>query len=351
MSDSDAPKNPYLDICASFIEQRFGNTLVMARFPEWGYMYCGRIAPQDGGEVCKFDGAKLTWSACGQDSTYWSIEEDGAVYAGYPQDDASEGVLTFQAGHPREVSELIHLFVQPSARLTAEISESRIFKLGNIADLYAMIASKDGWRVLNLARLPAKMPEGVRTSLSLTLTQNWERLTKGEGCQAWEMEDRWPDFVGGLPDAEPYLRAGYLVDPDCRLRLGHNLPQGAAGKDDPFSGILFIPHDDVSSFYLGEYFGYDRNVLKHMRDAFAVENDLDTVCAMLTKIPVCMPPDFTDQIKVASQTNLLRCDVIDKAKQLVRTPAPYRDMCVRYQAARHALGRMVDACQRCSPAP
>ncbi|NLF98945.1 MAG: hypothetical protein GX565_02210 [Lentisphaerae bacterium] len=66
MSESDAPKNRYLEICAESIEKRFGN---------------------------------------------------------------------FHTGHPREVLELLHLFVRPSARLKAEIFELRFFKLGNIADL------------------------------------------------------------------------------------------------------------------------------------------------------------------------------------------------------------------------
>lgn len=348
MSSPTSVGGLYLDICAEFIENRFGKNLGIIRQPDFGYLHVDRIAPLDGGKVCKFDEPSLTWFACEQDSTYWNIGEDGEVRVGYPADDPREGVQCFHVGHPREVAELIHLFVQPSKRLVAGIAESRFLKLGNIADLYAVIPSGNGWRVLDLARLPDAMPEGIRTALALNLTRNWERLTNSEGCRAWELKARWPDFVGGLPDAAPYLKVGYLTSPDCCLRTGLSLMNGAAGEVDPFLGILLVPHEDVSSFWIGEYFEYDRSVLRLVQDAFAVENDLETVCAMLTKTSICMPPDITDQIKLAAQTNLLRSSVIDKAKQLVYTRAPYRNFGARYQTAGLALDRMVDACKRCS---
>jgi len=348
MSESERRNTDFLDISAQHIEKRFGNSIDFTVQSDDGYLHAGRIVPQDGGKVCKFDETKLGWFPCGQDFTYWNVKESGKVCVGYPQDSFEDGVLNFQIGHPREVAELLHLFVQPSARMTAEISESQFFKLGKIADLYAVIASKDGLRVLDLSRLPATMPEGVRTTLALNLTQNWDRLYAGEDCPARELEDRWPDFVGGLPDAAPFLRAGYFVDLNCCLQPGYRLLQGAAGEYAPFSVILFVPHDDVSAFYLGEYLEYDRNVVKNMRDALAVKNDLETVCALLKKTPICMPADFTDQIKLVAQTNLLRYRLIDKAKQLVYARAPYRDLSARHQAAGHALGRMIDACEKCS---
>ena len=348
MDSSNDSKRVYLEVCAEFIEKRFGKSLDFVSQPDYGYLTAGRITPLDGGTVCKFDETNMTWFESGQDSTYWNIEVDGEVRVGYPEDDPSEGVLCFHVGHPREAAELLHLFVQPSKRLMADVSESRFMKLGKIADLYALMPSAAGWRVLDLARLPKNMPDGLRTALALNLTQNWERLSNGEGCAVWQFEERWPDFVGGLPDAAPYLRAGYLFNPDCCLRLGYSLLNGSAGEPDPFLGTLFVARDDVSSMFLGEYFEYDQKMLKHVQDAFGEENDLETICAMLTKTSICMPSEFVDQIKVAAQTNLLRQSVVERARHLIYGRAPYRHFGVRYQAAGHALGRMADACRSCS---
>lgn len=342
MKQTDTIENQYLDICSEFIEKRFGKDPGINRYPESDRILGNLVSPEDGGNVCWFDTSDLSWVEADQNFTSWCIMANGSVYVANPEDATGDEDIHFQTRHPREAAELIHLFVQPSSRLISPISESHCLELSELAGLYALIPCGKGLRALDLTRLPTSMPPDFRKALGVSLTQKENSLINGEGCEAHQFAKRWPNFVGTLPDAEPLVRAGYILCKDQPAGNGLNLLAGDPRIAGPFIYVLLVPsRDDVSSFYLGEYLNYDIDAYEQLENAFSEANDLEMTCAMLANLSVRLPMDFTDQIKLAAQSNLLRQRVMQSAAELINCRVPYHNLQNQYQAASSALNRIV----------
>lgn len=341
MKQTDTIDNKCLVICNEFIEKRFGKDPGFNRYPEQDRMLANLLSPEDGGKVCWFDTSDLSWVEADQNFTSWCIMANGSVYVANPEDATGDEDIHFQTRHPREAAELIHLFVQPSSRLISPISESHCLELSELASLYALIPCGKGLRALDLKCLPTSMPPDFRKTLGVSLTQKENSLITGEGCEAHQFAGRWPNFVGTLPDAEPLVRAGYVLCKGQPAGNGLNLLTGDPNIAGPFVYILLVPsRDDVSSFYLGEYLNYDIDAYEQLENAFSEANDLEMICAMLANLSVRLPVDFTDQLKLAAQSNLLRQRVIQIAGELINCRSPYNILQIQYQAASSALNRI-----------
>lgn len=342
MKQTDTIDNKYLDICTEFIEKRFGKDPGINRYQELDRILANLVSPEDGGKVCRFDTSDLSWVEADQNFTSWCIMANGSVYVANSEDATGDEDVHFQTRHPREAAELIHLFVQPSSRLISPISESRCLALSEIVSLYALIPCGKGLRALDLTCLPTSMPPDFRKTLGVSLNQKENSLINGEGCEAHQFEKRWPNFVGTLPDAEPLVRAGYVLCKDQPAGNGLNLLMGDPRIAGPFVYVLLVPsRDDVSSFYLGEYLNYDIDAYEQLENAFSEANDLEMICAMLANLSVRLPVDFTDQIKLVTQSNLLRQRVMQIAGELINCRAPYNNLQIQYQAAASALNRVI----------
>lgn len=342
MKQTGSIDRQYLDICAEFIEKRFGKDPGINRYPELDRIHINLISPEDGGKVCWFDESDLSWTEADQRFTSWCIAPDGTIYVANPEDATDEEDICFQTGHPREAAELIHLFVQPSARLLPKICESHCLELKEIANLYALIPSGEAWRALDLSCLPRGMPPDLRKTLGLSLTQRGDSLNRGECCDSRQFAERWPNFVGKLPDAGPLLRGGYVLAKDQPAGHGLKLLTGGPNIAGPFVYILLVPaRADVSSFFLGEYLNYDIDAYEQLENAFSEANDLEMICAMLADLSVRLPKAFTDQVKLAAQSNLLRQRVLENANQLIHSRAPYHSLQNQYLAASSSLNRIV----------
>jgi|GEM_PF-4473069 len=339
----------YLDICVEFIEKRFGKDPGIQRDPETDRLYANLVSPEDGGKVCWFDTSDLSWAEADQSFTSWCIVPDGTVYVANPEDATGDADIQLEVRHPREVAELIHLFVQPSPRLISPISESHSLKLGEIAGLYALIPLGNEWHALDLSRLPKETPADFRVALGLNLTQNWQLLVQEGKFESWRFAERWPDFIAALPDAAPLLCGGYVYMKDQCFGHGLHFLAGKADLTDPFLPTLLAPsRDDVSMLYLQEFLNCDKEANHQLRSAFSEENDLDMIHRMLKEVSVTLPARFTDQIRLTVQNKLLRHRVLQQAENLVYSRTAYRNFAPRYQAVAQALSRMVDTTIRFS---
>ena len=339
----------YLDICVEFIEKRFGKELVINRYPGRDRIHINLLSPDDGGKVCWLDTSDLSWVEADQNFMSWCIMANGSVYVANPEDATGDEDVHFQTRHPREIAELIHLFVQPSSRLISKISESRCFKLGEISGLYVLIPYGEGFRALDLKHLPAEMPADLHEDLALSLTHDGEILFSFDCPGPSWFATRWPDFVARLPDAAQLIRDGYTFNKDCHFGHGLNLLRGNSRISGPFLYFLLVPsREDVSSFYLAEYLNHDLATYEQHSAALSEGNDLETICMMLCDLPVHLPADYTEQIRFAAQHNLLKQNVITSARRLVYHRAPFDQQQGRYQAAASALDRTLAELSRSS---
>jgi hypothetical protein len=338
MSKKKTSDELYLDICAEFIENRFDKNPGIQRYPDTDRLYANFVTPEDGGKVCWFDTSDLSWVEADQNATSWCILPDGTVYVANPEDATGDADIQLKVRHPREVAELIHLFVQPSSRLLPKISESHCLKLGEAADLYALIPYGEGFRALDLKRLPADMPVDMLQPLALSLTHDGESLSRGDYSGPSWFATKWKDFVDSLPEAMPLIRDGYAFNKNCYFGDGMILLGGIHDIAGPFLFFLLVPsRDDVSSFYLAEYLNHDLAAYEQHKAALMEGNNLGIICTMLADLPVHLPADYTDQIRFAVQHNLLKQEVMNSARGLVGHRAQFDQQQSRYQAAVSAL--------------
>jgi hypothetical protein len=349
MSTSKDIQELFLDICTEFIEKRFGHNPGIIRQPGRGSINIEMVPAEGGGFICWFDDSVLEWVESSQVFTSWTILGDGKVYVRDPEEVDGGNDFFIPVNHPREVAELLHLFVQPAATFISDLSESRFMKLGKIADLYALIPLGNEWHALDLSRLPKETPADLQVALGLNLTQNWQRLVQDGQFESWRFAERWPDFIGTLPNAAPLLRGGYVYMKDQCFGHGLHFLAGKADLTDPFLPTLFTPSgDNVSMLYLQEFLNYDKEAADQLQSAFSEENDLDMIQRLLKKVSITLPTLFTDQIRLAVQNKILRHQVLQQTQNLVSHRTAYRNFAPRYQAATQALKRMVDTTIRFS---
>jgi hypothetical protein len=340
-----------LDLCAEFIRARFGDVYDRELNARSDIMiFISVVEPYNGGNACVFDESKLAWVDSGQDFTSWMIWSDVTVSVGYLEPKTESGNWFFRLGHPREVAELLHLLRQSVDTLAAPLSESRIVKLSEVADLYTLLPDgRSGWRALDLRRLPKGMPRDMRRAVDRRLVQDYDTMTCGKTREPPSLSEVWPEFFNGLPDAAPFLRAGYVLQKDRAATRALDLAfEDGARHWSTFAPVLVVPRGDgISAFFLREFLAGDRAAGEHLQYAFSLEHDLATVCALLRKLPVTMPSNLTDQIRLAAQSNLMRQGVLEAAFRLAGCPVPFREAGLRHREAMRAINKMVAANQAC----
>ena len=343
MDSLDMKKDLYLDICREFIVKRFGKDPGKGRVPGESFMTAGMVTPEDGGKFRLFNERELIWEDSGFDFTNWCIVHDGKVFVCYPDDDGGGG-LFIRVGHPREVAELLHFLVQPASCFDAALGESRIVKLGELGSFHALIPAGNGWRSLPLARLTSDIPADFREAVGLNLVQDFDAMIKGRTCEAWKFVERWPELIGGLPDAAPLIRAGYMLQPG--LNVSDALDKLASGlrTTQPFLPVLMVPsREDVSCLFLREYLNGDREAAGQLKNAFSDGNSLEQVHAALGKVELSMPAALTDQIRLAAQVNLMRQRVMQQAERLTYTRVPFGELTTKYRNAVLSIDRLMES--------
>jgi hypothetical protein len=347
MDSLDAKKDLYLDICQEFIAKRFGKDPGVNREPSRSFMTAGMVTPDDGGTFRLFNQRDLTWEDSGFDFTNWSIVHDGKVFVGYSEDFEGEYDFFFKVGHPREVAELLHLFVQPASCFDAAPGASRVAKLGELAAFHALIPGGNGWRALDLARLPSDSTADFRDAVGLSLTRDFDAMIKGRTCEAWKFAERWPELIAALPDAGPLIRAGYLLEPGLNVSDALDKLASEPRTTQPFLPLLMVPScEDVSCLFLREYLSGDRQAAGQRKNAFAEGKSLEQTHAALANVELSMPLALTDQIRLAAQVNLMRQRVMQEAECLAHTRAPFGELTATYRNAVRAIDRLVEANDR-----
>ena len=339
-----------LDLCVGDLAKRFGKTFVQKHVRRYAdeMLSLSCVEPEEGGNTGVFDMAAQEWVASGQDFAGWTYWAGGTVALSWlnPRPEWGEGI--FRVGHPREFAELVALLRQHLSALRAPLSDSRTVRLSQVADLYALLpGGRDGWRALDLKRLPKDMPRDMRKAVDRRLVQDYDTMTCGKTRPPPAFEETWPEAFGTLPAAAPLLREGYVLQKDRRAVRALDLAsENGTGLWNTFAPVLVVPRGEgVSAFFLREYLAGDRDAGAHLECAFSTENSLAEVAAWLARLPVTMPPDVAGQIRLAAQANLMRQRVLEAAARLAGGRMPFRETGTRHREAMRALNKMVEASQ------
>jgi hypothetical protein len=284
----------YFDICLEFIIKVFGKNPGIGRGQVRSFLTTYMVTPTDGGHVCRFNSEDLKWEDWEQRFTSWNIVQNGKVFVSYPEDDPMDGGMFFKTEHPREVSELLSLMVQPVSYFLKELPASQPQRLGDLVDIYVVTPAGTGWQATNSA--------------------------------------------GTLSDGTPLIRGGYLADKYLNLCHPLDLLMQTAQDTAPSLNVLLVPsRKDVSALYIREYLNGDAEAAKQLREAFADESDMNKIQAGLGDVPIQMPADLFDQIQLAAQTNLMRHMLIQQAESVAYARAPFDQLTTRYRDAARAM--------------
>jgi hypothetical protein len=284
MNAPNADQELYFDICREHISKHFGD-LVLSRDHGQSFMTIHKVAPHDGGKAPRFYEDAKMWEDTDLDYTSWSVVQDGKVFVCYPDDVDSETGLVFNVGHPREVSELLRLFVQPASSVSSgEKCQYETRLLGDVVEIYVLIPDGDAWRVLDPDTPPPGAPDDFLRVVHLNLIQNWDKLCSGDPFEAFKIAQRWPEYVKSLPTASGYLRGGYILTPDSVMQSAAAFSVTAPSGRALFLNLLVVPAETaVSAMYLREFLNSDITAGKDVQKAFAADTDLHAFAGALKK--------------------------------------------------------------------
>ena len=308
MSSLDRKADLYLDVCQEFAIREFGDRAMLGREPGQKIM-TARVAPQDGSAIRCFEVGERVWEDMTEDfETGVVIVHDGKVSVSYPGQDVEHGGMIFQVGHPREVSELFHLLVNPASCIfSGEETAWSKRKLGDLVDFSILIPDGNEWRIMDLANTPGCVPQELQGQLFCNVVQDWDKLCMGKTAEAHKLVGQWTDAIHALPEAGVPLRAGYLLAPNAGIRSGIDSAASGPVGNPLFFDLLLVPKDkEVSCLYLREILGRDRETGKAIRSAFSTATSLATLQANLAGVDLHMPVKYHHQIRVAAEHILIR---------------------------------------------
>jgi len=291
----------------ALVEAKFGGTI---RFNHAAHgSWLSATIGLGGGKNRCFNAGQRTWDVMEDDDVHVSISHNGMVFVNYSLEDQADCGMTFKLKHPQEISELLHLLVNPKEYLAAgDECSYRDFVLGDIAELVVLIPDGSGWRLLDPSALQANTPDEFRRAIHSNLTRNREHFHSGATCEAVRFAEKWPDIVSSLPDASQWLRRGYILDPDGDMKPAVDLAVTPPADSKTFADLLIIPaRDKVSSLYLREYVNGDRDAGKKIRKAFtSAGGSLDAFIASFKKTAVRLPGKYQDQVRIGVEHNAIQ---------------------------------------------
>jgi hypothetical protein len=307
MNSLDRNADLYLDVCQEFAIREFGERAIFEREPGHKIMTT-RPAPQDGSPIRCFEVGERVWEEMEDFETGVVIVHNGKVSVSYPGQDVEHEGMTFQVGHPREVSELFHLLVNPALCITPGEEEAwSKRKLGDLVDFSILIPDGNDWRVMDLANPPVCVPQELHGQLFFNVSQDWDKLCMGKTAEAHKLAGQWADAIHALPSGGTQLLAGYLLAPNAGIRSGIDSAASGPAGNPLFFDLLLVPKDkEVSSLFLRELLGRDRETGKAIRKAFAAATSLASLQANLAGVELYMPVKYHHQIRVAAEHIMIR---------------------------------------------
>lgn len=346
----DQRADNWFGICEEFVAKALGKGIQFRRSLDGSSVRTVLWVQAGGGNIRCFNLGERTWDAMEDDDIHVYIFNEGTIEVGYSLEDQADMGMRFKVGHPREVAELFHLLVNPDAYLAADKDvPSKVRKLGDLGEFHVLIPDGDIWRIVDPAALPQGAPDDFRKAFHLNLTRDWDHFLSGATCAAWDFAGRWPEWVKSLPNAAPHLRDGYVLDSAGAMKSSADYavvpPAGPPGGE-VFLQTLFKPlWPRVSSMYLREMINGDKEMAQIIQQAFNTTGELESLVVAIKAIPVNLPENIPDQIRIAAEHNAIRQWLLCVAGRLANQRGCYHTQGERHWHLAQALGEMVDRTQ------
>ena len=289
----------YYSLCCDFLNERFNGKVDIRQKEGRDGLVLWDIPAQDTDSTVMFDFETCQWVWMDGESVFLYVYADGQVNISYPDEDPEHGGMNIRVAHPREVAELLDVFLDPKAATTppAEDEHHESIPLGGCFDFSILMPDHEKWRVLNPAAIPEGAPDDFRNMLHSTVARNWDDFTMNKTIQATRFAEDWPELVASLPDATKALEAGYILDFEGNIRSGVDTVVKAPHPDDLFFDILLNPKNpDLSCFYLRELLSGHTPYREAIGKAIQKSATIEDTFKALSAIELLVPPRRDRQI-------------------------------------------------------
>jgi len=260
--------------------------------------------------------------------------------------DGSDTLLMMSIGtrHPREIGEIFLLLDQPAEFFAAPPAEIQRQTLAELAGLYLPIPYGTEWRALNMFDPPADLPADLKIEITRNLLAKYDEHGQKDALSALDFARRWPQFIGGLPDATPLIRMGYSFRVCSAFNSSIDSLKRPPHDEDLY--LMLVPHlEDISAFFLVEYLSFDATSCRQIRKALAEQTSFDPLSSLFREIPVDVPCSFVEQIKLAAQTSMQRDHLDYQVANLCRQSGQFHELGNRYRQASQALDQAASIAQ------
>ena len=340
----DARADLFFDVCKKSVNQTFGDGVRLQKSANPARMTTVLGVAPGGGDIRCFNAGEKTWDSMEDDDIHVGMTSEGRVSVGYSQEDNIDYSMSFKVGHPCEVAELLHLFINPAVYLAEEETYSgRECGLGEIFDFYVLVPDGQQWRMLNPAALPPDTPDEFRKAFYCNLNREWDNFVAGKTFEAFKFEQRWPEFVKSLPDAADALRAGYILSPEGDLFSAVDLAVIPPSGKSLFFDMLVVPSKaDVSAMYVRELINGDKKICQEIRKAFRPAAELETFMAAIKSTKISLPGNIQTQIRIAAEHNAVRLWLLNVSERLATQRDYFNALPERHWHLAHSLAFLLD---------
>lgn len=345
MGIMDKRADNWFGICEEFVSRAHGPGIVFRRSHAGESVDCVLATREGGGEMRCYNASENTWGEIEEDDIHVRVTMDGVVSIRYSKEENGDCGMRFRVAHPREVSELFHLLINPAGfvRPTDEDVGWEQYRLGDMATFHVALPDNGHWKIVDPLALPDDAPEDFRKALHLNLTRNWAHFLSGETCSAWEFSKRWPDFIQSLPDATAQLRESYLLDTENKMLSAVDyavIPPMGPPTGSVYLNMLITPNPlAVSSLYLREQMSMDKQLAKEVESAFSSGDQLHDMMSAMQSVAM-RAPTLHHKIRIAAEQSAVREWVLGVSNRLAYQPGYSQRVNNAHLA--HVLSRMLE---------
>lgn len=282
-----------LSVCREFIDQEFEGRIHLTHNNGDVYLTAWHVAPAEGegNNLFIYFGEDSEWQVMEDFEVFINSTRDGKVFVCYPLEHPDDGAgMYFKVGHPREVTELFHLFVHPKSCLEPFAENGPDMRSHRLSDLFTFSVPPSG-------------------------------------------DAEW---------TSPDVRAGYLLTSEGRISCALDATAYEKEGKDALRNLLLVPSaEGISYLYVRELLSRDVRIGKEIREAYAQAGTREELVAKLSAIEVVLPARYYLQIRLIAEQLVMRDVLGHLVGLLVSQPGDFSTLTGYYENVAIALRKFM----------